>query len=82
MLLCGACNGSGEGMYDGSRCSECKGTGGSSLEYFSVKLNKRQLSWIDRQLETAYSNSMSWESVALIVQMAYKKGIQDGMENS
>lgn len=24
---CPACNGSGEGMYDGSRCRECGGTG-------------------------------------------------------
>lgn len=24
---CGACAGSGEGMYDGSRCSSCKGSG-------------------------------------------------------
>lgn len=25
--ICGACNGSGEGMYDGSTCSACKGAG-------------------------------------------------------
>lgn len=25
--ICGACNGSGEGMYDGSRCYSCKGSG-------------------------------------------------------
>lgn len=25
--LCGQCNGSGEGMYDGSRCSSCHGSG-------------------------------------------------------
>lgn len=25
--ICGQCNGSGEGMYDGSRCSRCHGTG-------------------------------------------------------
>ena len=24
---CGMCNGSGEGMYDGSRCQFCKGSG-------------------------------------------------------
>jgi DnaJ-class molecular chaperone len=24
---CPNCSGSGEGMYDGSRCSSCKGTG-------------------------------------------------------
>ncbi len=24
---CGACNGSGEGMYDGSRCHSCHGRG-------------------------------------------------------
>ena len=26
-LLCGACAGSGEGMYDGSTCYSCRGTG-------------------------------------------------------
>lgn len=25
--LCTSCNGSGEGMWDGSTCSTCKGTG-------------------------------------------------------
>ena len=25
--ICSACNGSGEGMYDGTRCSYCYGTG-------------------------------------------------------
>lgn len=25
--LCGQCNGSGEGMYDGSRCGTCRGSG-------------------------------------------------------
>ena len=25
--ICPACNGSGEGMYDGSSCSRCGGTG-------------------------------------------------------
>ncbi len=25
--LCGTCDGSGEGQYDGSTCSRCKGTG-------------------------------------------------------
>lgn len=25
--ICGACNGSGEGRYDGSRCSSCRGGG-------------------------------------------------------
>jgi hypothetical protein len=28
MKLCGACNGSGEGMRDGTICMECKGKGG------------------------------------------------------
>lgn len=27
MVLCSNCNGSGEGMYDGSRCSSCGGKG-------------------------------------------------------
>ena len=26
-FICSACNGSGEGMYDGSRCPVCKGHG-------------------------------------------------------
>lgn len=26
-VLCHACSGSGEGMYDGSRCTACNGTG-------------------------------------------------------
>ena len=25
--ICGYCNGSGEGMHDGTRCSYCRGTG-------------------------------------------------------
>ena len=25
--ICGNCNGSGEGMHDGSRCSSCGGSG-------------------------------------------------------
>ena len=25
--ICCHCNGSGEGLYDGSRCGHCKGTG-------------------------------------------------------
>lgn len=25
--ICPGCNGSGEGMYDGTRCSRCKGRG-------------------------------------------------------
>ena len=30
-VLCAACNGSGEGQYDGTRCSFCKGTGSESI---------------------------------------------------
>jgi len=26
-VLCSHCNGSGEGMYDGTRCTSCKGSG-------------------------------------------------------
>lgn len=32
---CTACNGSGEGQYDGSHCSSCKGTG---HQYFSIPI--------------------------------------------
>jgi hypothetical protein len=28
--ICAACNGSGEGMYDGTRCGTCKGSGASA----------------------------------------------------
>ena len=31
--ICPSCNGSGEGMYDGSRCYKCKGTGGYPKQY-------------------------------------------------
>ncbi len=27
-IMCSTCNGSGEGMYDGSRCYTCRGVGG------------------------------------------------------
>lgn len=27
MVTCGTCNGSGEGMFDGSTCSHCRGSG-------------------------------------------------------
>lgn len=30
--ICPYCNGSGEGMYDGTRCSTCKGSGEISDE--------------------------------------------------
>jgi hypothetical protein len=30
--ICFSCNGSGEGMYDGSRCSVCGGSGGNSTK--------------------------------------------------
>lgn len=30
--FCTACNGSGEGMYDGSRCFKCKGRGVEPIE--------------------------------------------------
>ena len=29
---CVSCNGSGEGMFDGTRCGSCKGTGHESIE--------------------------------------------------
>lgn len=31
---CSVCNGSGEGMYDGTRCHSCRGTG---TELYPVK---------------------------------------------
>ena len=31
--VCPACNGSGEGMWDGSTCYKCKGTGGYPKQY-------------------------------------------------
>lgn len=30
--ICPACNGSGEGMYDGSTCYKCHGTGSEPVE--------------------------------------------------
>lgn len=27
MIICYWCDGSGEGLYDGSRCTKCKGSG-------------------------------------------------------
>lgn len=30
--ICSACSGSGEGMYDGSRCYKCKGCGVEPVE--------------------------------------------------
>ena len=30
--ICSGCNGSGEGMYDGSRCYKCHGTGEEPCE--------------------------------------------------
>lgn len=37
--LCGACNGSGEGMYDGSTCPVCKGSG-SGFSYCDCELGR------------------------------------------
>ena len=34
--LCGDCNGSGEGMYDGSRCRGCRGSGVERLERYDA----------------------------------------------
>jgi DnaJ-class molecular chaperone len=31
--VCPTCRGSGEGMYDGSTCYKCKGTGGYPKQY-------------------------------------------------
>ena len=31
-IICPNCNGSGEGMYDGTRCTECKGRGTQLIE--------------------------------------------------
>jgi len=37
--LCRACNGSGEGMYDGSSCKVCRGSG-SEWSYCDCELGK------------------------------------------
>lgn len=34
--LCATCNGSGEGMYDGSTCSVCKGSGVEPARSYNV----------------------------------------------
>lgn len=31
-IICPNCNGSGEGQYDGTRCTECKGRGTQLIE--------------------------------------------------
>ena len=31
--ICPVCNGSGEGVWDGSTCYKCKGTGGYPKQY-------------------------------------------------
>lgn len=33
MITCESCDGSGEGMYPGTRCSECKGLGEVSTNH-------------------------------------------------
>ena len=38
-LYCGTCNGSGEGMYDGSRCDQCRGTG---IQFYRLIVTERE----------------------------------------
>ena len=36
-VICATCNGSGEGMYDGSRCANC---GGSGVDWAVIEHNQ------------------------------------------
>lgn len=40
--ICGTCNGSGEGFFDGSTCSSCKGSG-IELEYCDCQRGDERL---------------------------------------
>lgn len=82
-MLCGACNGSGEGMREGTICSICRGKGGDGLppqEKYS--LDEKQKAWIKQQLIYGYEHTISWEVVHALMELAYKKGIEDGVEDS
>lgn len=53
MPLCGNCNGSGEGMHDGSTCSDCGGSGvanRSSREDYEVYLRQQADAYNDTNL--------------------------------
>jgi len=41
--ICGICNGSGEGYWDGSTCSSCKGSG-NEVNYCSCERGNELLS--------------------------------------
>ncbi len=41
--ICGTCNGSGEGQYDGSTCPSCKGSG-NEKSYCDCVLGDERLS--------------------------------------
>ena len=44
--ICPKCNGSGEGVYDGSRCSKCKGLGELESEQTISEEKKEELEYL------------------------------------
>ncbi len=44
--ICFLCNGSGEGMYDGSTCYACKGTGIEYVKCTECELTPAEESWV------------------------------------
>ena len=42
-VICPTCNGSGEGMYDGTRCPDCKGKGTILIEVDEPEIDDESL---------------------------------------
>jgi hypothetical protein len=51
--ICSHCNGSGEGMHDGSTCSECGGSGNSARPYGRRRTREREPDDDDRDDDRA-----------------------------
>lgn len=51
MEICRACNGSGEGRYDGSTCKICKGNGEVPEECECEKLTEEEFEVLKRETE-------------------------------
>jgi DnaJ-class molecular chaperone len=47
--LCRTCNGSGEGLHDGSRCSSCKGAGTESSADDAYEAECAKADWLNDQ---------------------------------
>lgn len=48
--ICGACNGSGEGQYDGTRCTSCGGSGTERRERDEPDWDAMRKDRIEREL--------------------------------